>query len=37
MPKLDTPKMAGALAIGALLFLFAINRGFKGVVVSIGS
>ena len=35
--KWDTPTAAGAMTIAAVLFLVAINRGFRGVVVAIGS
>jgi hypothetical protein len=32
-PGFDTPQMAGAIVIGALLILVAIKRGFRGVNV----
>lgn len=34
MPTLDTPKVAGALVLGALLVLGLLRRGFAGVNVA---
>ena len=33
---MDTPKVAGLIVLGALVFLFAVHRGFGGLVVEIG-
>ncbi len=30
----DTPQMAGAIVIGAMLLLYAIRRGFRPPVIS---
>lgn len=36
MPQLDTAKIAGLIVLGALAFLFAVHRGFGGLVIEIG-
>lgn len=36
-PVWDTDTAAAALTIGALVFLFFVRRGFRGVVVSVGA
>lgn len=32
----DTPRAAAGIVLGALLALFLIRRGFRGVAVSVG-
>lgn len=35
MSQADTPKMTGAIVIGAVVLLWAIRRGFRGVRLSV--